>query len=49
MFHGQKKLIKTLDVIFDNETWKLWNIFTIKVRVHSSFYNQLFQNWNSLI
>ena len=28
---------------------KRWNIFSKGVRAHSSSYNQLFRNWNSLI
>ena len=54
MIHGQKwrqifEPIKTLDVIFGHETYKMEQIFSIKVRAHSSSYNQFFQNWNSLI
>lgn len=53
-FHGQKwcqifEPIKTLGVIFGNETWKIWQTFSIKVLAHSSSYCKLFQNWNSSI
>ena len=52
--HGRKwrqifEPIKTLDVFLAMKRKKNWHIFSIKVRAHSSSYNQFFQNWNPLI